>query len=82
MNPVSAILPIIFHQQTMKLHVYKPNKPWNHPINGDADGNFRIYFQNPHSIPRDDVSSDHNLKALAEYDVSCYRFAETNLDWG
>jgi hypothetical protein len=61
---------------------YKPNEPWNHSINEDADGNFHIYFQNPHGVPRDDVSLHQDLQALAEYDVSCYGFAETNLDWG
>jgi hypothetical protein len=40
--------------------VCKPNDTWNHPINGDVDRNFRVYFQNPHGIPRD-VSLDQDL---------------------
>jgi hypothetical protein len=32
-------------------------------------------------VPLDEVTLDHDLKALAEFDVSCYCFAETNLDW-
>jgi len=60
---------------------YKRNDPWNHPINDDAIGLFRVYYQNPHGVPRDPVSLDHDLKALAEHDVGCYCLAETNLDW-
>jgi len=60
---------------------YKRNDPWNHLINDDAKGLFRVYYQNPHGVPRDMVSLGQDLNALAEHDVGCYCFAETNLDW-
>ena len=59
----------------------RTNSAWNHPINDDAAGCFQLYYQNPHGVPWDEVTLDHDLKALAEFDVSCYCFAETNLDW-
>jgi hypothetical protein len=30
---------------------YMPNKAWNDPIDGDANGMFRIYYQNVHGVP-------------------------------
>lgn len=57
------------------------NQPWNDPINGDAAGNFRVYYQNVHGIPCDDVSLQQELQALAEYDVGCMCLLETNIDW-
>jgi hypothetical protein len=71
-----------FSPMTNEPSTQKPNEGWNHPINGDADRNFRVYIQNPPGLPRDDISLDHDLKALADYGISCYGFAETNLDWG
>jgi hypothetical protein len=59
----------------------RTNSAWNHPINDDAAGCFWLYYQNSHGVPWDEVTLDPDLKALAEFDVSCYCFAETNLDW-
>ncbi len=58
----------------------RTNSAWNHPINDDAAGCFWLYYQNPHGVPWDEVTLDHDLKALAKVNVSCYCFAETNLD--
>jgi hypothetical protein len=49
----------------------KINSAWNHLINDDAARCFRLYYQSPHGVPWDAVSPDHDLKALAEFDVSC-----------
>ena len=70
-----------FFHSTAPEPEYKHNDPWNHTINSDAEGMFRVYFQNPHGVPRDMVLLDQDLEALREYDVGCYCFAETNLDW-
>jgi hypothetical protein len=59
----------------------KFNRAWNEPINQDAKGLFRLYYQNVHGIPCDDVNLLQDLQALAEYDVSCFCLSETNLDW-
>jgi hypothetical protein len=34
---------------------YKTNREWNDPINKNAKGMFRVYYQNVHGIPRDDA---------------------------
>lgn len=57
------------------------NKAWNEPINGDAKGMFRVYYQNVHGVSRDDVTLAQDLQALAEFDVGCFCLSETNLDW-
>jgi hypothetical protein len=59
----------------------RTNSAWNHPINDAAAGCFQLYYQNPHGVSWDEVTLDHDLKALAKFDVSCYCFVETNLDW-
>jgi hypothetical protein len=59
----------------------RTNSAWNHPINDDAAGCFQLYYQNLHGVRRDEVTLDNDLKALAEFNVSCYCFAEANLDW-
>jgi hypothetical protein len=60
---------------------FKENNAFNHIINNDADGNFQVYYQNPCGISGESVILDHDLKALEEYDVRCYCFVETNLNW-
>ena len=60
---------------------YKTNEPWNNPITDDSQGLFRIYYQNVHGIPRDNMLLDQDLRSLAEHDVGCYCLSETNLDW-
>jgi hypothetical protein len=57
------------------------NKAWNDPINGDAKGMFRIYYQNVHGVPRDDVALVQDLQVLVEFDIGCFCLSETNLDW-
>jgi hypothetical protein len=63
-----------FFDSTEAQPEYKSNKVWQDPINGDANGAFRVYYQNVHGIPRDDVSLSQDLQALAEYDVGCFLF--------
>jgi hypothetical protein len=70
-----------FFDSTEAQPEYKSNKVWQDPINGDANGAFRVYYQNVHGIPRDDVSLSQDLQALAKYDVSCFCLSESNLDW-
>jgi hypothetical protein len=70
-----------FFDSTEAQPEYKSNKVWQDPINRDANGAFRVYYQNVHGIPRDDVSLSQDLQALAEYDVGCFCLSETNLDW-
>lgn len=60
---------------------FTPNRSWNDTINSDADGMFRVYYQNVHGVARDDVSLAQDLQALAEFDVGCFCLSETNLDW-
>jgi hypothetical protein len=43
----------------------RTNSAWNHPINDDAAGCFQLYYQNLHGVPQDEVTLDHDLKALA-----------------
>ena len=57
------------------------NKEWNDPINGDVNGMFRIYYQNMHGVPRDDVVLAQDLQAFEEFDIGCFCLLETNLDW-
>jgi hypothetical protein len=59
---------------------YKDNQAWNDPINGDVKGLFRVYYQNVHGVPCNDVHLSQDLQAL-QYDVSCFCLSETNLDW-
>jgi hypothetical protein len=60
---------------------YKPNREWNDPINKDAKGMFRVYYQNVHGVSRDNATVGQDLQTLAELDVGCLCFAKTNLDW-
>jgi hypothetical protein len=60
---------------------HTPNKGWNDPINGDVNGMFRIFYQNVHGVPRDDVVLAQDLQALEEFDIGCFCLSETNLDW-
>jgi hypothetical protein len=57
------------------------NKAWNDPITTNANGQFRLYFQNPHGLPRDMVSLNQDLSTMQAFDVSCFCLAETNLNW-
>ena len=59
----------------------RPNAAWHDPINDDADGCFRLYFQNTHGLSRDMVSLGQDLSVMQSFDVSCFCFAETNLNW-
>ena len=59
----------------------KPNEAWNNPINDNAQGMFRLYYQNTHGIPRDDVLLGQDLQTLADFDVGCFCLSEMNLDW-
>jgi hypothetical protein len=70
-----------FFEPTEAQPEYKANKAWLDKINGDVNGAFRVYYQNVHGIPRDDVNLSQDLQALAEYDVGCFCLSETNLDW-
>jgi hypothetical protein len=58
---------------------YQPNVAWNDPINTDAEGLFRLYFQNVHGLSRDLVTLHHDLETLRNFDVSCFCLAETNM---
>jgi hypothetical protein len=57
----------------LKHNQKKNNRTWNEPINQDAKGLFRMYYQN--------VNLSQDLQALVEYDVGCFCLLETNLDW-
>jgi hypothetical protein len=70
-----------FFESTEAQPEYKNNHAWNEPINQDAKGLFRLYYQNVHGVPRDDVNLSQDLQALAEYDVGCFCLSETSLDW-
>jgi hypothetical protein len=50
---------------------YKLKKEWKDPINNDAKGMFRVYYQNVHGVPRDDATLGQDLEVLAAYDVGC-----------
>jgi hypothetical protein len=56
-----------FFESTEAQPEYKNNRAWNEPINQDAKGLFRLYYQNVHGIPRHDVNLSQDLQALAEY---------------
>ena len=60
---------------------YKPSREWNDPINNDAKGMFRAYYQNVHGVPRDDATLGQDLEVLAAFDVGRLCLSETNLDW-
>jgi hypothetical protein len=60
---------------------YKPNREWNNTINKDAKGMFRVYYQNVHGVSLNDTTVGQDLQTLAELNVGCLCFAETNLDW-
>ena len=60
---------------------YQHNTAWNDPINKDAEGLFRLYFQNVHGLSRDMVTLHQDLETLRDFDVSCFCLAEINMDW-
>ena len=60
---------------------YKLNEAWNNPIDDDAQGIFRLYYQNTHGIPWDDVLLGQDLQTLADFDVGCFCLSKMNLDW-
>jgi hypothetical protein len=42
---------------------------------------FWVYYQNVHGVSHDDTTVGQDLQTLAEFDVGCLCFANTNLDW-
>jgi hypothetical protein len=70
-----------YFKSTTPTPQYKSNRAWNDPINGDADGAFRVYYQNVHGVPRNDVDLAQDLEVLSKLDIGCYCLLETNLDW-
>jgi hypothetical protein len=70
-----------FFESTEAQPENKSNCAWNEPINQDVKGFFRVYYQNVHGVPRNDVNLLQDLQALAECDVGCFCLSETNLDW-
>ena len=70
-----------YFESTTTTPQYKSNRAWNDPINNDAKGMFRVYYQNVHGVPRDDATLGQDLEVLAAYDVGCLCLSETNLDW-
>lgn len=60
---------------------HKPNEAWNNLINNDAAGMFQLYYQNTHGVPWDEVQLNQDFWVLAEFNLGCYCFSETNLDW-
>ncbi len=70
-----------YFESTLTQPQYKPNREWNNPINKDAKGMFRVYYQNVHGVSHDDATVGQDLQTLAELNVGCLCFAETNLDW-
>jgi hypothetical protein len=81
-NSVSGLGTYIssYFAPTTEPQEYRSNSAWNDPINGDSNGLFRVYHQNVHGIPRDDVALAQDLQALAEFDIGCFCLLETNLD--
>jgi hypothetical protein len=70
-----------YFESTATQPQYKQNRECNDPINKDAKGMFWVYYQNVHGVSRDDATVGQDLQTLAELDVGCLGFAETNLDW-
>lgn len=59
----------------------RENEPWNDSINENAEGMFRVYYQNVRGIGRDPVTAQQDCQMLEEMDVGCVCLSETNLDW-
>ena len=70
-----------YFESTTTTPQYTSNRALNDPINNDAKGMFRVYYQNVHGVPRDDATLGQDLEALAACDVGCLCLSETNLDW-
>jgi hypothetical protein len=70
-----------YFESTATQPQHKPNREWNDPINKDAKGMFWVYYQNVHGVSRDNATVGQDLQTLAELEVGCLCFAETNLDW-
>jgi hypothetical protein len=65
-----------YFESTTTTPQYTSNRAWNDPINGDADENFRVYYQNVHGVPRNDVDLAQDLEALSKLDIGCYCLSE------
>lgn len=70
-----------YFMRTDEPQVHSLNRTWHYPTNGNVDGNFWVYYQNVHGIPKEDNLLAQDLDTLAEYHIGCFCLLETNLDW-
>lgn len=60
-RPLLTLMRRITHFFQPPTTEHRLNEAWHDPINDDAEGRFRLYFQNPHGLSRNMVSLGQDL---------------------